>query len=44
MQVLVMWSPHVRGYFKGGHHVSVFSIAAYLRGKGHVVNALDAGR
>ncbi|MEE1782941.1 B12-binding domain-containing radical SAM protein [Streptomyces sp. SP17BM10] len=43
MRVLVLWPPHVPSYFNAGHHLPVFSIAAYLRTKGHHVDALDAG-
>jgi len=43
MQILVTWPPHVPSYFNAGHHLPVFSIAAYLRHKGHAVDALDAG-
>ncbi len=43
MRVLVTWPPHIPSYFNAGHHLPVFSIAAYLRSRGHVVDALDAG-
>jgi hypothetical protein len=43
MQILVAWPPHVPSYFNAGHHLPVFSIAAYLRRQGHTVRALDAG-
>ncbi|MFE4333864.1 B12-binding domain-containing radical SAM protein [Streptomyces sp. NPDC056831] len=43
MKVLVAWPPHVPSYFNAGHHLPVFSIAAYLRAQGHEVRALDAG-
>lgn len=43
MKVLVCWPPHVPSYFNAGHHLPVFSIAAYLREHGHEVEALDAG-
>src|SRR5690606_5202941 len=43
MRILVTWPPHVPSYFNAGHHLPVFSIAAYLRDKGHSVDALDAG-
>lgn len=43
MRVLVTWPPHIPSYFNAGHHLPVFSIAAYLRDKGHAVDALDAG-
>lgn len=43
MKVLVAWPPHVPSYFNAGHHLPVFSIAAYLRAQGHDVRALDAG-
>lgn len=43
MKVLVCWPPHVPSYFNAGHHLPVFSIAAYLRAAGHEVDALDAG-
>ena len=43
MRVLVTWPPHVPSYFNAGHHLPVFSIAAYLRNKDHIVDTLDAG-
>ncbi|WP_329576565.1 radical SAM protein [Kitasatospora sp. NBC_01250] len=43
MRVLVLWPPHVPSYFNAGHHLPVFSVAAYLRTEGHQVDALDAG-
>ncbi|HXR72536.1 B12-binding domain-containing radical SAM protein [Actinocrinis sp.] len=43
MRILVTWPPQVPSYFNAGHHLPVFSIAAYLRAKGHTVDALDAG-
>lgn len=43
MKVLVAWPPHVPSYFNAGHHLPVFSVAAYLRAQGHDVTALDAG-
>ncbi|MGV9361474.1 B12-binding domain-containing radical SAM protein [Amycolatopsis sp. NPDC003731] len=43
MRVLVTWPPHVPSYFNAGHHLPTFTIAAYLRGQGHEVAALDAG-
>ncbi|MGW1059905.1 B12-binding domain-containing radical SAM protein [Micromonospora rubida] len=43
MKILVCWPPQVPSYFNAGHHLPVFSIAAYLRGQGHTVDALDAG-
>ncbi|MFE4924871.1 B12-binding domain-containing radical SAM protein [Streptomyces sp. NPDC056661] len=43
MKILVCWPPHVPSYFNAGHHLPVFSIAAYLRAQGHDVDALDAG-
>ncbi len=43
MKVLVCWPPHVPSYFNAGHHLPVFSVAAYLRAAGHEVDALDAG-
>ncbi|PCG84218.1 hypothetical protein CIB93_20605 [Streptomyces sp. WZ.A104] len=43
MKVLVCWPPHVPSYFNAGHHLPVFSLAAYLRAAGHEVDALDAG-
>ncbi|WP_236792408.1 radical SAM protein [Amycolatopsis sp. GM8] len=43
MKVLVCWPPHVPSYFNAGHHLPVFSIAAFLRRRGHEVDALDAG-
>ncbi|MEU6373187.1 B12-binding domain-containing radical SAM protein [Streptomyces sp. NPDC046909] len=43
MKVLVAWPPHVPSYFNAGHHLPVFSVAAYLRAQGHDVQALDAG-
>jgi radical SAM superfamily enzyme YgiQ (UPF0313 family) len=43
MRVLVAWPPHVPSYFNAGHHLPVFSAAAYLRARGHDVDAWDAG-
>jgi hypothetical protein len=43
MKVLVCWPPHVPSYFNAGHHLPVFSIAAFLRARGYEVDALDAG-
>jgi anaerobic magnesium-protoporphyrin IX monomethyl ester cyclase len=43
MKILVCWPPHVPSYFNAGHHLPVFSIATYLRARGHEVDALDAG-
>jgi len=43
MRVLVAWPPHVPSYFNAGHHLPTFTIAAYLRANGHLVDALDAG-
>lgn len=43
MRVLICWPPNVPSYFNAGHHLPVFSIAAYLRKQGHRVDALDAG-
>lgn len=43
MRVLVAWPPHVPSYFNAGHHLPPFSIAAYLRARGHTVDAWDAG-
>lgn len=43
MKVLVCWPPHVPSYFNAGHHLPVFSIAAYLRRLGHTTDAVDAG-
>jgi anaerobic magnesium-protoporphyrin IX monomethyl ester cyclase len=43
MKILTCWPPHVPSYFNAGHHLPVFSIAAYLREQGHEVDALDAG-
>ncbi len=43
MKILTCWPPHVPSYFNAGHHLPIFSIAAYLRRAGHSVDALDAG-
>ncbi len=43
MKILTCWPPHVPSYFNAGHHLPIFSIAAYLRQAGHSVDALDAG-
>ncbi|MET8760693.1 radical SAM protein [Lentzea sp. NPDC004782] len=43
MRTLVVWPPHVPSYFNAGHHLPTFTIAAYLRGRGHEVTAIDAG-
>jgi anaerobic magnesium-protoporphyrin IX monomethyl ester cyclase len=43
MRVLVTWPPHVPSYFNAGHHLPVFTIAAYLRAHSHTVDTLDAG-
>lgn len=43
MRVLVTWPPQIPSYFNAGHHLPVFSVAAYLRARGHQVDALDAG-
>jgi anaerobic magnesium-protoporphyrin IX monomethyl ester cyclase len=43
MQILSLWPPQVPSYFNAGHHLPVFLNAAYLRGQGHDVTALDAG-
>ncbi|GAA4441539.1 hypothetical protein GCM10023148_48740 [Actinokineospora soli] len=43
MRILVTWPPHVPSYFNAGHHLPTFSVAAYLRARGHEVDALDAG-
>jgi anaerobic magnesium-protoporphyrin IX monomethyl ester cyclase len=44
-KILVVWPPHVPGYFNAGHHTPLFEVAAHLRrrpGVGHV-DALDGG-
>ncbi len=43
MRTLVIWPPHVPSYFNAGHHLPTFTIAAYLRSRGHDVTAIDAG-
>jgi radical SAM superfamily enzyme YgiQ (UPF0313 family) len=43
MKILTCWPPHIPSYFNAGHHLPVFSIAAFLRRAGHSVDALDAG-
>ncbi|HEU5160821.1 MAG TPA: radical SAM protein [Streptosporangiaceae bacterium] len=43
MKILVCWPPHVPSYFNAGHHLPVFSVTAYLRQQGHMVDGLDAG-
>lgn len=43
MKILVCWPPHVPSYFNAGHHLPVFSTAAFLRSKGHTVTAVDCG-
>jgi anaerobic magnesium-protoporphyrin IX monomethyl ester cyclase len=43
MKVLVIWPPHVPSYFNAGHHLPTFTVAAYLRTRGHDVDAIDAG-
>src|SRR3984957_10027875 len=43
MRILVVWPPQVPSYFNAGHHLPVFSVAAYLRDQGHETVAVDAG-
>ncbi|MEU7723862.1 radical SAM protein [Streptomyces sp. NPDC040724] len=43
MKILSLWPPQVPSYFNAGHHLPVFLTAAYLRGQGHEVKAIDAG-
>jgi len=45
MRILVVWPPHVPSYFNAGHHLPVFTVAAYLRERfpEDEVDALDAG-
>ncbi|MEU2065745.1 B12-binding domain-containing radical SAM protein [Streptomyces anulatus] len=43
MRVLVVWPPHIPSYFNAGHHLPTFTVAAYLRERGHAVDAIDAG-
>jgi anaerobic magnesium-protoporphyrin IX monomethyl ester cyclase len=43
MKVLVCWPPEIPSYFNAGHHLPTFTIAAYLRAHGCIVDAIDAG-
>jgi anaerobic magnesium-protoporphyrin IX monomethyl ester cyclase len=43
VRILVAWPPQVPSYFNAGHHLPVFSVAAYLRELGHDTVAVDAG-
>ncbi|MEU3027785.1 B12-binding domain-containing radical SAM protein [Streptomyces incarnatus] len=44
-KILVVWPPHVPGYFNAGHHTPLFEVAEYLRRRPGVerVDALDGG-
>ena len=45
MKILILWPPQVPSYFNAGHHLTVFTTAAYLRSlvSGVEVRAVDAG-
>ncbi len=43
MKILCIIPPSVPSYFNAGHHLPVFQLAAFLRRRGHTVDAHDIG-